>query len=271
MNASFLFWNLQKKDLRARVARLVEHFSVDAILLAESVIPDDSLTADLNRSIAGRFAAHRSLNQKVRFYSRWRAPFVSEAFSDPIGSLNVWRLHIGPAPGLLLASVHFPSKVGWSAHSQSQQAVMLAQDLRRTEEQVGHRRTLLMGDLNMNPFEEGGVGALALNAVMSSSVATATGRTVQGRNYPFFYNPMWGCFGDRTPGPSGSHYYRPSEGISYYWNLFDQVLVRPELAAALTAVRILDSDGTESLLDGRHLPDQGSASDHLPLLFTLEI
>ncbi|MGV3723022.1 MAG: endonuclease/exonuclease/phosphatase family protein [Actinomycetota bacterium] len=266
-----MFWNLQKKDLRQRIARIVERDAVDALLLAESLIDDGDLVEALNRTGHAPFSVHHTSSSKVKFYSRWPSHLISQAFSDPIGSLTIWRLHIGPPPGVLLASVHFPSKVGWSAQSQSQQAVMLADDVRRAEQDAGHRRTVLVGDMNMNPFDDGMVGALGFNAVMSAALARPEGRTVQGRVYPFFYNPMWAHFGDRTAGPPGTHYFHPAEAVVYYWNIFDQVLLRPSLVKNLESVHILDGDGSQSLLDLRGVPDRGSASDHLPVLFTLDI
>jgi hypothetical protein len=56
---------------------------------------------------------------------------------------------------------------------------------------------VLVGDFNMNPFQEGVVAANGLNAVMARRVAARRRtRVVQEREYPFFYNPMWGHFGD---------------------------------------------------------------------------
>lgn len=71
----------------------------------------------------------------------------------------------------------------------------------------------------MNPFDEGVVKAAGLHAMMTKATANERFRTVQGREYPFFYNPMWGFFGDRTDGPAGTFHYRrsaicPSSGIS---------------------------------------------------------
>ena len=48
----------------------------------------------------------------------------------------------------------------------------------------------------MNPFEHGVVAANGLNAVMARKVAARDTRTVLAHEYPFFYNPMWGHFGD---------------------------------------------------------------------------
>ena len=89
--------------------------------------------------------------------------------------------------------------------------------------------------------------------------------------HPFFYNPMWGCFGDRTPGPPGSFYLGTSKPVNYFWNIYDQVLLRPGLVDALRDLAILDTDGSESLLTKAGLPQTSGGSDHLPLFFQLNL
>jgi endonuclease/exonuclease/phosphatase family metal-dependent hydrolase len=131
---------------------------------------------------------------------------------------------------------------------------------------------VVFGDFNMNPFEFGVVAAGGLNAVMSRRIAARSTRTVQGRQYRFFYTPMWGLLGDAKGDTAGSYFYDSSEHVNYFWNVFDQVLLRPELAKDFDSsrLRILTSAGARSLtrLDGR--PDDITASDHLPIVFELD-
>src|SRR5215211_5035003 len=122
-------------------------------------------------------------------------------------------------------------------------SIFLAGVISETEDVIGHQRTVLVGDFNMNPFDLGMVGAQALNAVMTRDLARREGRTVAGRPYRYFYNPMWGCYGDRTPGPAGTYYYSAPGPRGYYWHLFDQVLLRPTLMESLAELRILEDDG----------------------------
>jgi len=147
----------------------------------------------------------------------------------------------------------------------------LSRRIAAEEDRAGHRRTVLIGDFNMNPFESGLVASVGLNSVMSRRVAARLVRTVQGREYRFFYNPMWGHFGDRSSETAGSYFYDSAEHVNYFWNVFDQVLVRPELAAHFDTdqLRILTSAGTRSRVrpDGR--PDNTNCSDHLPIVFEL--
>jgi hypothetical protein len=129
----------------------------------------------------------------------------------------------------------------------------------------------LVGDLNMNPFDPGVASAHGLHAVMVRSKAAEATREILGEAYRMFYNPMWGCFGDRTAGPPGTFYLSSSKPLNHFWNIYDQVLLRPALADSLAGLDILDSCGGAPLLTRGGLPDRAAASDHLPVLFRLDL
>ena len=82
---------------------------------------------------------------------------------------------------------------------------------------------------------------------------------------------MWGQFGDLTQGAAGTYYEHRTEHVSYFWNMFDQVLLRPELLPYFQNenLNILTHDGEMSLVSDSGLPDDTLASDHLPILFSL--
>ncbi len=136
---------------------------------------------------------------------------------------------------------------------------------------MAHRRTILVGDLNMNPFDAGVVGAQALHAVMTRQLARREEREVMGRAYRFFYNPMWGHFGDRTSGPAGTYYHHASNPGNLFWNMYDQVLLRPDLMDQLIELQILISDGQDDLVTKGGLPKKTDGSDHLPILFRMNL
>ena len=71
------------------------------------------------------------------------------------------------------------------------------------EEQVGHTRTVIVGDFNMNPFEPGMAGILGFQAVMDRRIAQRITRTVDRKEYSFFYNPMWSRLGDLSKDHQG--------------------------------------------------------------------
>ena len=115
------------------------------------------------------------------------------------------------------------------------------------------------------------MSTVGLSAVASRRIAERATRTVQGREYRLFYNPMWGHFGDSKGDTAGSYFYDSSEHTNYFWNVFDQVLLRPELAKRFDSsqLSIVKSVGERLLVrpDGR--PDGTLYSDHLPIVFEL--
>jgi hypothetical protein len=209
--------------------------------------------------------------ERIVIYTRFSQEFIQKKFDST--RLTIRRLLLPGSEEILLAAVHQPSKLYWSDQSQGFECAELASTICDIEEEVGHRRTVLVGDFNMNPFEGGIVAANGLNAVMSRNVAARDSRTVQGRDYPFFYNPMWGHFGDAVDGPSGTFYHGSSEQVVYFWNMFDQVLIRPELLSIFRneGLKILRDSGERSFLTATGLPDVSVASDHLPILFGLDM
>jgi exonuclease III len=268
---SFLFWNLDRKPLHSRVVRLARHYQIDVLMLAECEVEPDTLVKALNRSGGRPYSYPFTEEARLKIFTRFPPNSMTPVFDSLGGRLTIRRLIVRKFPNILLAVVHFPSKIHWTDEEQLGEATNLARDLARAEEEHGHRRTILVGDLNMHPFDKGVVSAHGLHAVMTSQVASRQSRTVTGRDYPFFYNPMWGCFGDRTAGPAGSYYYATSGPIRYFWNIFDQVLLRPDLVSSLVDLQILDTDGAVTLLSASGLPDRSDGSDHLPIFFKLDL
>jgi hypothetical protein len=280
---TFLFWNLGGKDLTPVVANLARRHDVDLLMLAECEIPSQALLGALNAKNPTPFAEPdgQSLCDRIVIYPRFDPSFLKRKKEGP---RHTGRLLTLPGRGeLLLFVVHFPSKMHRSEESQALNLVSFSQEVRLAEQEVRHRRTVIVGDLNMNPFETGIVGAEGLNAVMTREIARRETRRVDGVDHPFFYNPMWGHFGDRDheqhpPGspahdPPGTCYYPSAESRWYFWNIFDQVLLRPELLPLFRNedLKILTTDGATALLDRHGHPDRNTASDHLPLLFRLAI
>jgi len=168
-------------------------------------------------------------------------------------------------------TVHLPSKMHQDSDDQAGLLSWLADDIARVEQELQHTRTVVVGDFNMNPFEVGLISSVGLHAAMTRDIARAGQRTVQGRACPFFYNPMWGFFGDTSAGPPGTYRYdRSGRPVNYCWNIFDQVLVRPALLDSFKSdrVAVLSSAGDVSLLSrsGRPTP-----SDHLPIVFQIDL
>lgn len=180
---TFLFWNINRKPLLDLVGVLAAEHQVDVLILAECKLPAGLLLKSLNRASPG-FRFPMSLCESIKIFTRFSRQFLRPKYESD--RVSIRRLALPAQTEILLAAVHFPSKLHWSDASQAQECGPLARAISKEEQAVGHRRTLLVGDLNMNPFEEGVVGAAGLNGVMTRRLAKRQTRTVQAQEYPFF-------------------------------------------------------------------------------------
>jgi hypothetical protein len=266
----FLFWNAARADLRTTLSRLVTAEMINIAVIAECAIPSYELSKELSTSSGREFFVPYSNSARITLLSD-----VSARFFSPVAEGNrfsIQALHLPGKEELLLAAVHLPSKRDMSDQSQHFECYKLADEIRSAETVRKHERTLLVGDFNMNPFEAGMVAAGGIHGVMSRETALRANRTVQGAQYPFFYNPMWSLFGDYPSGPPGTMYYERAEDVCYFWSLFDQVLLRPTLISHFdsASLRVLTEAGGKTLVStkGRPLKED---SDHLPIVFSLQL
>jgi exonuclease III len=267
----FLFWNIDHRPLQNLVGDLADEHQADIVILAECSINPATMISELTSAGLKDFVYPYSQSRDIRIFSRLRDSPVIPVADDPNNHVTVRRIAIGLDRDILLVAVHLLSKL-MEEKTQDFGVDQLLHIIEREEKHFEHSRTILVGDLNLNPFDESIVGFGGLHAMMTKEIAARKTRKVQGVHKPFFYNPMWRFFGERAVGPPGSYYYNNSgEAVSYYWNIFDQVMVRPDLIDALTDVRIVNSIKGNSLLNAEGLPEGGIGSDHLPLSFTIAL
>lgn len=269
----FLFWNLNRRDLHGFVRNLARQENADVVILAECPTSPAQLLEELNAE-APDYADARHYQYApgncghLLFFTRFESNLLTPLFESH--RVSIRRLALPACQSILVAAAHLPAKMNFSEESLLVESVHLAQAIDEVEISEGHQRTILLDDMNMNPFEAGMVIAGGLHAVMSRRVAARKTRLVQRQRYKFFYNPMWNHFGDNGEA-CGTFYFEGAEHLCYYWNLFDQVLLRPDLLEGFAPenVRIPTSIRGFSLLQEDGQPDKETVSDHLPV--TLEL
>jgi|HubBroStandDraft_1064217.scaffolds.fasta_scaffold245551_2 endonuclease/exonuclease/phosphatase (EEP) superfamily protein YafD len=274
METVFLCWNLNHRPLKQLVVDLARSRNVDVLVLLECAIGIADLLLALNGGAKPIF--HYAPNPAgswgtIKIFTRFPTEFLRPV--QDARRFTIRHLVLPARAAVILAVVHFRSKLRWSDTSQYFECTELGRTIAEAERQVGHSQTVLAGDLNMNPFEAGVVAANGLNATMVRGQALKQSRTVQDKEYTFFYNPMWGHFGDGELKPPGTYHNVSDEHVTYYWNIFDQVLIRPSLVERLSrdGVEIVTDAAGTSLLARNGRPDKSVGSDHLPLLFRLDL
>jgi endonuclease/exonuclease/phosphatase family metal-dependent hydrolase len=171
----------------------------------------------------------------------------------------------------LLVAIHWKSLMWRTKGSQDGALFELSRMIMEVEKARGHDRTVVIGDLNSEPYYDGMISSSGMHAVMSRAVASRGSREVSpfGAS-PFFYNPMWSLYGDESDGPPGTYFRQGTEELTQFWHVFDQVLVRPALVPLLPkkSVQVPTAAGTISLISASGVP---TASDHFPLIFDFGI
>lgn len=273
---TFLFWN-SKHAKGQLIGQLVAEHRADVLVLTESSVDTSVVLDEIEKAYGARFAVDPQ-HENVAIFTRFRGSALGHQYEE--SHLSIRRISSTPTD-ILLVAVHLISKTG--GISGAEQAALVpgyAYEIRRIEEKIGHKRTLLVGDLNMNPFDDGMIQATGFHAIPSHRIATERGKKnhkgehmVDGKYYPFFYNPMWNCFGDERNGPPGTFFRDKANIISHFWHMYDQVLVRPALVERFVHkdLKILSHCGTTPLVNGDGEPDRDNASDHLPILFRLDL
>jgi hypothetical protein len=269
--AVLMFWNTGRTASSEAIGRLCREHDVDILLLAEAETASPLLAAEINRAggLTRTLWELPRLGSRIRAFTRYAHQFLEPAFDDR----HVKMLHLRPPIGrpLLIVSAHLPSKLRADDKDQSYRIRRLRGDIETQEAGRGHQNTVVIGDLNVNPFEDALTAADGLHGVMDKTVAGRPARTVQGKAWDYFYNPMWSRMGDDSTGPPGTYWFAGSGVVNHFWNTFDQVLLRPALLSCFDRARllVLDRIGDDAILN----VGQGGKglSDHLPLVLDLAI
>jgi hypothetical protein len=178
---------------------------------------------------------------------------------------------------LVLAIAHLASPAYKDLRARHSRLIGFASDVRGAEKAAANDRAVVVGDLNLNPFDDALLNVRGLNALADRRTVLRKdprrfGR-VQVEEFRLFYNPMWGHFGDSVPPPGTYYYDQTNPEVDPLWNIFDQVLLRPALLDRFRSknLKILTTDGTVSFVwsDGR--PNGDVYSDHLPIWFQLDL
>ena len=266
-----LFWNVAKQNVEDRIARIATKFGAQIIVLAESEMMPHRLTHALRNGSGETFKYLNTQCKRLAIATSINPRFIEFRFEAD--RYSIFELKLPLTKSYLVNAAHGPSKLYWKQEDQAHFVRSLSASVRDVEKGVGHSRTIVIGDFNLDTFENPMVEAAGLNCVRVHSVAAKMGgvRKYAGDEYPYFYNPMWNFLGDETVHAPGTYFYGKGGAVKHYWHMFDQVLIRPGIRQNLVydTLRIVEHDGEDSLITADGRPD-AAKSDHLPITFKLK-
>lgn len=271
---NFLFWNIKgKSSFFDLICELVRDNSIGVLMLAEFPEAKQQELVKMLCSCVGRFRYLKPIKSKVKVEVFTSLPSTCLRIIEDASRFSVVQYHSNDLnKDFNIFMCHLISKINNSEYNQSHGARELADAINRVEDHLNNDLSIVCGDLNMNPFEEGLVGSDCLNAVMSKVEASKGTRRVSGKDYKMFYNPMWSFMGDNGRGiVPGTMYHNPYQHMQYYWNIYDQVLIRPSVIPYFVDryLDILTCSKSKGLLTVNHTLKE-IYSDHLPIKFSIK-
>lgn len=270
-----LFWNLKgKSHLTGSLCNLCQELSVNVLAIAEPPSDRRELLDDLSRRLGDLLVPEPRVGES-RVEVAYRAESVAMSEKHRAKYWSLYELTLADSNAMILAVAHLPSKMSRGFQSPGDRLVLLQQlrsDIRDVERKLNNKRSIVIGDLNQNPFDDVLVDATGMNAVMSKEIALRMNCTIRNKTYDFFYNPMWRLLGDESVGPPGTYYYQEPGHVRYYWHSLDQVLLSSSVVAAYshTEASIVSDISGKSLLNPNGRPDTRRFSDHLPVVLKVK-
>lgn len=260
-----IFWNANKQKVNHIIAHLISEYDCDLFSLAEYEDSHEELLKELADLGLDYYHLEKGGCERIDIFTR-----IKPSKIKILTEKEYYTFRYIPHDELgyvVFAFVHFPSKLFMDEIDYIEESRLLRVEIEKVETEFGTDFTAVVGDFNMNPFERGMMLATALHSFPTRVEALKKKRTVKMRAYSMFYNPMWSFLGDITP-PEGTYHYAGSHYLQLYWNIFDQVIVRPSMIDYLNpkSIKIITRFSEGPLVNEGGIP---TISDHLPLFFKL--
>lgn len=267
MQLNFLFWNTGLATPDPEIAQLARDCDAHIIVLSE-------YDGDGKGALRELLAIKPEYNfippigcERIRLFVSF--PVGTIEHGPETGRYTIKQLSLPGHSPITLCLAHLHSKLHTDAFDQLHHASYFKRAIEEGEKAFNHSNTIVIGDLNMNPFDPGMMSTSGLNAVSCIKVAARVSRSIDEVDHLFFYNPCWNLLGDFNQ-PAGTFFHGSPGTQSHYWNTLDQVVLRPAVAEKLikTSLRIITKAGGVELNCRKGRP---KISDHFPISFSMNL
>ncbi|WP_394532804.1 hypothetical protein C1N83_27965 (plasmid) [Priestia aryabhattai] len=275
MVLKFLFWNVNNKNLTDLIVELVNEEAIDIVLLAESKEIDDIILERKLVSVTKKPYKSRYISgQKILLLDNLKN-HIARLNEDKRTSSCQYLIN---NQDILVVGVHLRDQ--YSVHSED--LYDLAGQHRELIDKQQVDKVIVIGDFNMNPYEKGIMGATGFNAIMSrEEIRYNPFRTFGYKQSKFYYNPSWDAYS--LSSPNGTYHYNSNtKALNPYWHLLDQVIISADLmdcyveksfniVTKIKSTELLKKITSRSTKLENCIPDKENYSDHLPIIFEMNI
>lgn len=267
-----LFWNTNNKDLTSELAELASLRRLDIIILCEYSMDDFRLLKKLNsKKKQGIYKVSNCVScEKIKIFTKINLSLINVVQESKRWTIR--KIEHVLYETFLLVAVHLPSKVNFSDSDQLLEATVFRDSIDKAKKNSNIDKIIIVGDLNMNPYEEGIISTKGLHATSDKKIAMRVRRTVQENEYEYYYNPMWNFLGDDSKGEiPGTFYFKGSNHTCINWNIFDQLLISPKMIEYISnnEIEIITKSKNFNLIKENGKIESEKYSDHLPIQFEI--
>ena len=259
----YLFWNTHNNsDINDILCELIVENDISMVCLAEYTAKADELIKKLSVQNVNMME-YGSCSERIKMFGEAKnIQYRTDTDHAVIRIINNKDI---------LCCVHLNSKI-YSSHEYIREIHMdqIISDIQGVEQELQSENTIVVGDFNINPYDSSLVNAKYFHGIPIYEEAKRKSRVIAGKEFYMFYNPMWNLLGDAQE-PYGTYYYAGNDPINTYWNIYDQVLIRPALRErfVVDSLKIIKETQTRFLLDNNGHPNK-KISDHLPIVFEIK-
>jgi hypothetical protein len=175
----FLFWNTNKNgDINDILCKIVIEQKINIVILAEyaDVVEDLILNLDLH---GVRMKVYPTVGCD-RITMLGTEISIRQSRQDTYYSMQIINEQY------LLCGLHLPSSLWADKETQSLVFESIVHDVELAEEENGLGKSIVVGDFNQNPYENGCLSAKGFHGVPVADEALRLARTIYGKSYKMY-------------------------------------------------------------------------------------
>lgn len=259
----YLFWNTyHNNNINDVLTELIIEHDVHIVILAEYTANSKNLIDQLSKKNID-IQEYHSCSERIKMFGRVEnIQYRTDTDKSIIRVINNKDI---------LCCIHLNSNI-YSGNEEFREILIeqIMKDVLEVEKEFNTENTIVVGDFNSNPYDSSLINARYFHAISVYEEAKKKKRVIAGKDYSMFYNPMWNFLGDFKE-PFGTYYYSGNSAVNPFWNIYDQVIIRPALKSRFLndSLMIIKETKTRYLLDNRGHPNK-EISDHLPIIFEIK-
>lgn len=254
-----LFWNTYKNcKINDYIVSIVQEKNIDILITAEYSADENELNQKL---IEIGMPLTKTCNIGCNRISMW-TNFINVS---PATQNNHYSIQIINNE-YIICGLHLPTNLhGDYSNERHLEMTSIINDINNLSSEINSKKIILIGDMNEMPYNQGCLNADSFHGLPVLNEQDSKYRTVNGKCYKKYYNPMWNLFGNFHY-PPGTYYYNNSRLHNPMWYMFDQVIISQELIPFFNNenLEIITDCYLGDLFDNKMHPNK-NISDHFSI------